>query len=168
MVSTPNFSLVRAALTDQPLLERLMQLYCYDWSALADLDVDEQGRFSGVDLEPYWSAEGHHPFVLRVDGRPAGFALVQVRSRLTGTTGVHDMAEFFVLRRYRRQGIGYTAACAVFDLFRGPWEVRQRANNMDATHFWRATIERYTAGAYTEESCDDPAWSGVVQRFTSA
>ncbi|MEZ4371331.1 MAG: hypothetical protein R3B07_10930 [Polyangiaceae bacterium] len=32
MVSNPNLSLDRAAMADRPLLEQLMQLYCYDWS----------------------------------------------------------------------------------------------------------------------------------------
>ncbi|MGE0326018.1 MAG: GNAT family N-acetyltransferase [Polyangiaceae bacterium] len=168
MVSTPNLSLDRAAIAARPLLEQLMQLYCYDWSELVGLDVAEDGRYAGVGLDPYWRDDTHHPFVLRVDGHPAGFALVQSQSRLTGEVGVYDMAEFFVLRRYRRQGVGYAAACAVFDTFRGPWEVRQRSENVDATRFWRTIIDRYTSGAYTEVRHDEPGWSGVVQRFSNA
>lgn len=163
-----TLSLNRALATDRPLLDRLMQLYCYDWSPLVGLDVDAEGRFTGVDLDPYWGDDWHHPFVLRIEGRPVGFALVLGRSRLTGTVGVHDVAEFFVMRRYRRQGVGYAAARAVFDAFRGPWEVRQREENVEATRFWREAIGRYTAGAYTEVRYDEPAWKGVVQRFTTA
>src|SRR5205085_1106212 len=109
--------------------------YSYDWSPLVGLDVDANGRFKGVDLNPYWGDDWHHPFVLRVDDRPAGFALILGRSRLTGTVGVHDMAEFFVMRRYRRQGVGSAAARAAFDAFRGEWEVRQRDEQPDATRF---------------------------------
>ena len=32
------------------------------------------------------------------------------------------IAEFFILRKYRRQGVGDMAARHVFDLFPGPWE----------------------------------------------
>ena len=160
-----NISLDRAAATDRPLLDRLMQFYAYDWSSLVGLDVDAEGRFAGVDLNPYWGDDLHHPFVLRVDGRPAGFALIVGRSRLTGTLGVHDMAEFFVMRRYRRQGVGSAAARAAFDAFRGSWEVRQRDEHPDATRFWRAVIDQYTGGVFTESRCDEPAWKGVVQRF---
>ena len=160
-----SVSLDRATATDRPLLVNLMQLYSYDWSPLVGLDVDAEGRFAGVDLNPYWGDDLHHPFVLRVDGRPAGFALIVGRSRLTGTVGVHDMAEFFVMRRYRRQGVGSAAARAAFDAFRGPWEVRQRDEHQEATRFWRAVIDRYSGGEYTESRCDDASWKGVVQRF---
>jgi predicted acetyltransferase len=34
------------------------------------------------------------------------------------------MSEFFVLRKYRRQGIGRTAAVELFERFPGPWRVR--------------------------------------------
>lgn len=162
-----KLSLDRAPMTERPLLDQLMQLYCYDWSPLVGLDVGDDGRFTGVDLDPYWGDDWHHPFVLRVDGRPAGFALVLGRSRLTGAEGVHDMAEFFVMRRYRRQGVGVAAAHAAFDAFKGPWEVRQREENAAATGFWRAAIGRYTGGAYTETRYDDPAWKGLVQRFST-
>jgi predicted acetyltransferase len=164
-VKMPRVSLDRAAASERPLLERLMQLYAYDWSPLVGLDVDAEGRFSGVDLAPYWRDDLHHPFVLRVDGRPAGFALVIGKSRLTGEVGVHDMAEFFVMRRYRRQGVGSAAARAAFDAFRGPWEVRQRDEYPEATRFWRTVIDQYTSGAFTEIHCDEPSWKGVVQRF---
>jgi predicted acetyltransferase len=78
------------------------------------------------------------------------------------------MAEFFVMRRYRRKGVGLAAASAIFDRFKGPWEVRQRDENVEATAFWRRVIAHYTGGRYQEVRWDDAAWTGPVQSFTSA
>ena len=77
------------------------------------------------------------------------------------------MAEFFVMRKYRRQGVGRTAACAVFDRFTGAWEIRQRQDNLDATAFWRRTIAGYTGGQYREVQWNDGTWTGPVQLFSS-
>jgi predicted acetyltransferase len=160
-------SLDPAGATERPVLENLFQLYAYDWSELGWLDVGRDGRFAVPSLDAYWVDDHHHPFLIRVDGQLAGFALVAARSRLTGATGVYDMAEFFVMRKYRRQGIGLAAASAAFDRFPGRWEIRQRDENAAATVFWGRVVARYTGGAYQQVRCDDATWVGPVQTFTS-
>src|SRR5262252_7458427 len=119
--SMPTISLSTAAKAERVTLENLMQLYIYDWSELRPLDVDGDGRFEADALDTYFEDDWRHPLLLRVDGRLAGFALVSRRSRLTGAASVFDMSEFFVMRRYRRKGVGLAAAAAAFDHFKGPW-----------------------------------------------
>lgn len=153
---------------DEGRLGALFELYAYDFSEILGLDVDESGRFQAPPLDVYWTDPQRHAFLVRVDERLAGFALVQERSRLTGVEAVNDMAEFFVLRRYRRRGVGQHAAGWLFDRFPGPWEVRQRAENHAATTFWRRAIARYTGGRFDEVLWDDARWRGPVQRFESA
>ena len=137
-----------------------MQLYAYDLSELLGLDLGDDGRYRTPDC-----SDGNLFFV-RVAGKLAGFALVKRRSRLTGEEGVNDMAEFFVLRRYRRQKIGERVATWLFDRFAGRWEVRQKTANQPATAFWRRVISDYTKGQFEELLVDDERWRGPVQRFT--
>ena len=160
-------SLTPAAKEERVTVANLMQLYSHDWSELGPLDVGDDGRFADYPLDAYWEEDGHHPLLLRVEGKLAGFALILERSRLTGTRGVFDMAEFFVMRRYRRQGVGVAAASAAFDRFPGPWEVRQRRENVAATAFWRRVIARYTGGAFHEVDWENATWTGPVQTFTT-
>lgn len=162
---TARSELAPASNAEQALLENLAQLYCYDFSEMLEMHVDESGRFSGVDLTPYFRDETKHPFLLRVEDKIAGFALVSARSKITGKPGVFDMTEFFVLRRFRRHGVGRAAAFAAFDRFGGPWEVRQREDNPNATAFWRRTIDEYTAGHYEETRWVRPDWAEIVQTF---
>jgi predicted acetyltransferase len=163
----PTISLSPAAKAETAALENLVQLYVYDWSELRPLDVAGDGRFHDLSVDAYFEDDWRHPLLLRVDGRLAGFALVSERSRLTGAAGVFDMAEFFVMRRYRRKGVGLAAATAAFDRFKGPWEIRQQDDNVAATAFWRRAIDRYTRGSYREVRWNDDAWVGPVQMFTS-
>jgi predicted acetyltransferase len=162
-----NLSFQLASKKARALLENLAQLYSYDFSEVLEMHVDEDGRFGSVDLAPYWVDEWRHPFLLRVDGKVAGFALISEQSKITGKRGVFDVTELFVLRRFRRHGVGRAAAFAAFDRFAGTWEVRQREENPDATAFWRRTIDEYTRGDYEETRWVRPQWSEIVQTFST-
>jgi predicted acetyltransferase len=163
--------LVEASPSAESLLERLMQLYVYDFSELMPLEVDELGRFAAATpLATCWQEPWRHAYLMRTatadgDGHIAGFTILDERSRLTGDPDVADVAEFFVLRRYRRQGVGLAAAAAAFALFPRRWEVRQTVANMGATAFWRRAVSAYTCGAYHETFVADARWHGPVQTF---
>jgi predicted acetyltransferase len=122
-----------ASYADKEVLRHLVEFFVYDYSEYMGWDVDEHGVFGYRYLDHYWTEPDRHPFFIRVDGHIAGFALVR-----SGTP--HDMAEFFVMRRYRRAGVGTEAARIVFKRFPGDWEVRQLASNSAATSFWRLAI----------------------------
>jgi len=158
--------LVQTTANDAPVLARLLQLYSYDFSAIVGLDVGEDGLFPvGDTLARCWSDPSRHAFFSRVDGRLAGFVILDERSRLTGDPEVMDVAEFFVMRRHRRQGVGSRCAAQAFDRFHRRWEVRERASNTAATQFWRRAIDRYTGGRFSETVIDDERWRGPVQSF---
>jgi predicted acetyltransferase len=158
-------SLVAAQRAHLPLLESLFQFYHYDFAELLGGHVGPEGRFSTPSLEAYWQDAWRHPFLVRVDEHPAGFALVQRRSRITGDADTWDMAEFFVMRQHRRAGVGSRVAIEIFDRLRGKWEIREVSANKPATAFWRAVVSGYTGGHFTEVIYDDERWRGPVQAF---
>jgi predicted acetyltransferase len=146
-----NVEVIGAELRDKPLLRQLLQLYQYDFSEFDNSDVEDDGWYQYPYFDDYWIEPERHPLLFRVDGKCAGFALVRA-----GTP--HDMAEFFVMRRYRRSGVGTTLAREVFTRFPGEWQVRQMTTNPSATAFWRRAIPV----DFEEEISDH----GPVQRFT--
>lgn len=158
-------SLLAAERSDAALIRNLFQFYYYDFSEIVGGHAGVDGKFSPPSIESYWQDSWRYPQILRVDGHPAGFALIHRRSRLSGDSETWDVAEFFVMRAYRRQGVGSHAALRTFEKFRGRWEVRQVRANEAATHFWRAVIARHTGGRYAESNLDDERWRGPVQTF---
>jgi predicted acetyltransferase len=64
-------------------------------------------------------------------------------SELSGDETVWDMAEFFVIRRYRRRGIGTAIAHQVWKQRPGRWEVRVMQSNPSAYLFWERAITRF-------------------------
>jgi predicted acetyltransferase len=143
MIWGMDFSLLEANEDDRVVLRRLVELYRYDFSEFDQADVGLHGEFGYPYLDHYWTEEDRRPFLFRVDDSWAGFALVR-------EIPPYDMAEFFVMRKYRRVGVGRRAAVDVFDRFPGAWQVRQQITNPAATAFWRTVIpypyvERTTA-----------------------
>jgi predicted acetyltransferase len=78
------------------------------------------------------------------------------------------MDQFFVLRKYRRQGAGELLARSVFSALPGRWEVGQMPRNQAAQVFWRKVIGLYTGGRFKEHEVAAGWWHGVVQVFESA
>lgn len=135
---------------DRDTLRQLIELYAYDFSEFNGAELDDDGRFGYRYFDAYWTEPQRHPFLFRVDGHLAGFALVRAGDP-------HDMAEFFVMRKYRRSGVGVDAARSVFAHFPGAWQTRQQFANAGATKFWRRAIPL----AFDESNNDE----GPVQRF---
>lgn len=133
-----------------PLLENLWNLYLHDFTDYLDEEVDEQGRYAfDYDMRRYFNAPGFWPYVPRVAGRIAGFALVSSRIYQRRGEG-RQVDEFFILRRYRRKGIGRSVAFQMYDTYRGYWETAAIGPNVPAQHFWRRVIGDYTDGRFEE------------------
>jgi predicted acetyltransferase len=146
-------------------IRSLNQLYLHDLSERAGWDVGEDGRFADADVDGYWLDDRSSPFLIRVGGKLGGFAVVDNYSHLTGRPGVHDMAEFFVLRRYRRSRVGQRAARLLFERFPGVWEVREMRSNAAASGFWLSVIGELTGGVFENYFVERPE-PLQVQSFT--
>ena len=144
----------------------MTDFYVYDLSEHCGWDFQETGRIGGVDdLADYWQKPGHWAFLIRADERLAGFACV--RRLRENPTPLYDVGEFFVVRKYRRRGVGRHVARELFTRFAGEWQVRELIDNAPATRFWRRVIGEITAGRFaeaTEQTDDGPQ---VVQRFNT-
>jgi predicted acetyltransferase len=157
--------IMRAGPDDQERVTALFELYIYEFSEMLAIDVGDGGRFVVRPLDKWFGDAGCHAFLLRVEGQLAGFAMVEERSHLNGDPSVRDMDQFFVLRKYRRHGVGERAAVWLFGQFPGRWEVREVAKNEAAAAFWRRVIGRYTNERFEERIFDDDRWHGPVQFF---
>jgi predicted acetyltransferase len=168
--------LVPARDDDIEIVRNLVTFYIYDLSEFGRWDVNEKGTFGlPAGIGNYWSGgEGPHwkphwqgfPFLVRVDGEIAGFALVK---RIAESPPAYDMGEFFILRKFRRSGVGEQTACTLFNRFRGQWDVREMPVNLPAQNFWRRIIARYTQNDFTEAREIFPEYGAefVIQRFQS-
>lgn len=150
--------------------DNLFQLYTHDfsefWAGQPRGDVDEEGRFPAYPyLDAYWHEEGRVPLLIRADGKIAGFALLN-RVGHAKAEVERNMAEFFVLRKYRMGGVGTAAVNAIFDRYPGVWEAAVARKNTAALAFWRKTISRHKRVTDLEEiDMRGDTWNGPVLCF---
>lgn len=154
----------RASAAERALLQQMLELYQHDLSDLWDQDLDAQGQY-GYALDRYWGDGASTPYVFRVDGQAAGFALVDDRVKVAG--GEHWMDQFFVMKKYRRRGVGAQAAVSVLRAHPGWWQVGQMAGNQAARSFWLRVIAEFSTGHYTEVQLTSGWWQGHIQCFQS-
>lgn len=145
-----NFELIQATPEYKEVMRNLMQFYNYDFSEFIDFDVEEDGLFKAYPyLEDYWKEEEHRfPYIIRRGQNYAGFVLVRYIE--TEERNYYSIAEFFIMKKYRREGIGQAVAEQIFNLHKGQWEVYQIERNKPAQLFWNKTINQYTKGQFTD------------------
>ena len=143
-----NVTLHLMSVDEKSLLIRLMELYSYEFSAYSDDDINEYGYYGYDHIDDYWNEEGRFPYLIRVDGKIAGFALICPHCDYRKEEGARCVGEFFVMLKYRRKGIGLKVATQLFDMHRGLWEVCYWRNNLPASQFWKRVVEKYTDNHY--------------------
>jgi predicted acetyltransferase len=136
--------LIPAGPEQEPILSNLLQLYAHDFSEFHKVDIGDDGRFVYRRLPLYWTQPARHPFLIKANGKLAGLVLVTRGSEISRNENVWDMTEFFVLRGYRRRGVGIRVAHQVWRRFPGPWEVRVMQSNASARDFWARAIDAFT------------------------
>ncbi|WP_106767712.1 GNAT family N-acetyltransferase [Paenibacillus faecalis] len=147
------------------VIEHLMQFYLYDFTQFLDIDVSYEGRFAPYPgLDDYWTLRDTcYPYLMTYSSKPAGFALVE---RMNNSEEAdYYMCEFFVMKKYRRSGLGTWASHQLFDRLRGRWKVTEISTNIPAQAFWRKTIGDYTGHRYEERV--DPKHGNISQYFQS-
>ena len=150
-----NIALEPIRLEQKSVFMQMMELYSYDFSEFTGDDLNEYGYFGYAHMDDYWNEEGRYPFFIRADGKLAGLVLIRSCSEYNDLPSPHCVAEFFVMRKYRRQGVGRAAARQVFDRFPGGWEVSLWPGNRPARAFWESVIRDYTQGNYAPFSSPD-------------
>jgi len=91
----------------KPVVRRLLGFNAHDPSEFDGRDLGLHGEFGYPYLDHYWTEDDRHPFPIEVDGRGSPL----------------QIAEFVVLRRFRRRGVGLAAARAVLRRLSGSWQV---------------------------------------------
>jgi len=91
----------KATIDEKSILRNLLELCYHDYSEFTPKDVNEHGRFGYKYLDHYWTESGRSPFIVRVSGKIAGFVLVRDVVFSEGKI-THSLAEFFILRKFRR------------------------------------------------------------------
>lgn len=161
-----NITLSIASLDEKSILRHLLELYSYEFSEFDHSDVDNHGLYGYNYLDNYWTEAGRYPFMIRIDNNLAGFVLVRTITE-PDNNQYFSIAEFFIMKKYRKSGAGRNVAFQIFDRFHGSWQVAEIEENKPSQAFWRKIISEYTNENFTEIFRDDEQWHGPIQSFNN-
>ncbi len=152
-----EFTLEAVTVDRKEILRNLLEKYFYEFSQYDALDVNPLGLYGYGYLDEYWTKEGRWAFFLKADGKLAGFAMV-IDHPEAGDEADYSMAEFFVMYKYRRCGLGRWAAYQLFDRFKGLWQLKRTPSNESSVIFWDKVVGGFTGGNFKLESRADIAY----------
>ena len=135
---------------EKEIILNLMQLYTYELSFFEDETTNFKLLDNGLYkvskyIELYWKEEKRHPYILKYNGELAGFVLERFNEDDT-----NEIAEFFVLNKYRKLGAGTFMAKEMFKRYKGKWEIRTLLKNKRAQEFWRKVVKEVSNNNYKE------------------
>ena len=134
---------------------RLLQFS--DFSEYIGTDLNVYGEYEYEHYVDYFVDENRRIYLLKINDKLAGFAFINNISYISKKDNILCVAEFFIMKKYRKKGYGQILAKHIFDKQKGQWEVFQiKANNI-AGLFWEKVIGNYTNCNYqvTETENED-------------
>ncbi len=148
-MSPSNLEISKIGPESDLVLRNLFQHYVHDMAEWFEIDTQADGSYS-YDTSLIWE-NGYDAYLAKVGDSIAGFALVGSAKDWLDDARAHDVHEFFVIRRFRRNGLGQRMATLLWNERPGEWLVRVLELNAPAVLFWRAAISSYSRGSYKEE-----------------
>jgi predicted acetyltransferase len=137
-----DVDLVVVAEEHKHVLANLLQFYRYDFSVTRGYELTPHGTFVCRYLDNYFTEDGRDACFITVGGQLAGFTMTR---RLED--GAREVAEFFVVRRYRRHGVGRDAARQMFRRHPGEWLLAFDHDNFEAARFWPSVVAAIADGS---------------------
>ncbi|OGT38700.1 MAG: GNAT family N-acetyltransferase [Gammaproteobacteria bacterium RIFCSPHIGHO2_12_FULL_37_14] len=149
-----KIKLIPATLEEYPVIQNMGRFYVYDMSEYLGSEegweIPENGLYECIDFKKYWEDKSNFPFVVKYKNEIVGFVMVDKKGSAAEID--FNMAQFFVLRKFKNKGLGRYIAHLCFKKFAGVWEVMVIPGNEGAYRFWRSIIKDYCGGHFTEYS----------------
>ena len=152
MINFADIKLIPATLDDYPIIQNMGRFYVYDMSEFLGFEegweIPNNGLFECIDFKKYWETKDAFPFLIRYHDDLIGFAIIDKKG--SDPSIDFNMAQFFILRKFKNKGVGKHVAQMCFDKFRGTWEVMIIPENTGAYEFWKKAITDYTNNNFEE------------------
>lgn len=151
-----EIKLVPATLKEYPIIQNMARFYVYDMSEYMGKEegweIPEDGLYECIDFKKYWEDENSFPFLIYYQKEMAGFVIVDKKG--SDQTIDFNMAQFFILRKFKNQGVGRHVARQCFRKFAGAWEVMVMPGNEGAYRFWQSVIKNDAQDHFVEYARD--------------
>jgi predicted acetyltransferase len=124
-LNVDEIKLIPATLEEYPIIQNMGRFYVYDMSEYLGKEegweMPQDGLYECIDFKKYWEDKNSFPFIARYQNEIVGFLIVDKKG--SSAEIEFNMAQFFILRKFKNKGIGRFVAQKSFKKFPGIWEV---------------------------------------------
>ncbi|MFC4453954.1 GNAT family N-acetyltransferase [Deinococcus sonorensis] len=157
----PEFSCTPATAAEQPTVWRLLQLQLHVLARCHGVPVGEDGEYPYPDFGRYWAGAGDQAWLIRVERRPAGLALLHHHADEPRT----ELAELHLLPDAQGRGVGRAVMRQLFAHHPGRWSVQYHEDDLAARHFWHSVLHGLQLTADEERGATLPLGTGRRLHF---
>jgi len=143
-----DVTLRQVEIGDREILSNLLEKYDYEFSQYDLRDVNKLGLYGYKYLDCYWLEDTRFAYFIEVNGKLAGFIMINEFSEANDRDTDFSVSEFFVMYKYRRKGVGKRAFFMAADMHRGKWQLRRHPKNLGSVHFWDNVVDEYSGGNF--------------------
>jgi predicted acetyltransferase len=142
-----NITITSISKDEKEILRNLLEKYLYEFSQYDNYDVNDIGLYGYDYLDNYWTEENRGAYFIRVENKLAGFFMLNNYREIEIETNF-TLSEFFIMYKYRKQGIGTYVVKNIFSNYKGKWQLMYHPKNMVSKIFWNKIVKEYTNGKY--------------------
>lgn len=143
------FTIERVNEDEKLVLAHLIELYEYEFSEYNQNDVNHLGLYGYSYLDYYWTEDNRFAYFIKVEGRLAGFVMICDYCYISKDENRLFMSEFFIMKKYRRKGLGFLTLKEIFKIHQGRWELSVHPKNKPSVRFWEKAIKLFSKGGYS-------------------
>jgi predicted acetyltransferase len=139
------------------ILRQLITLFLHDLSEFnSDLEINQSnGLFEFDVFEWFFEKEGLTPFFIHEEDKIIGFILLQSGQFSNQEFADYVLNSFFIIKKYRRRGLGKEACKEFFKQFPGRYAISQVKTNTPAIHFWKSIYKSFSIEFYEKEEIEE-------------
>lgn len=160
----PKVSLTNLKQSETMVLQRLLQLYYFESTSWSKEDICSNGLYDGCtasDLELYIDSEDATAHLIWVGDILVGFVLLE-RIELQECP-IWELADFFVLPKYRGGWIALEVVRQIFAKIDQPMTASTFKENASALRFFKAVYKRIPLNSVRELiEADSPFYTFIV------
>ena len=136
----------------------MMQRYIAEFSAFEPVEPDERGIYPYDNFDAYWREPERAAYIILADGQQAGFVLINRTHYINLWRPNRSIAEFCVMKEFRRGGVGTAAARQLTESYGGWWQLMMHPKNYPSHVFWARVFDY--PGAVHLKVRRGPRWYG--------
>lgn len=129
---------------EKEVLYRLLQYSLFEESSTDLNEMNSDGLFEYKWFDNYFTNSDRDAFFIKETGTDKLLGFVMLNEYVQKFDKGHSIAEFMVIPKYRRNGVGKKVAIECFNKYKGNWEVAPSYGNEKAYLFWKNVIDDYT------------------------